>query len=123
MQTSPPETNTSWLYDRVDSPSYETPDINWHGDFEPQSVPQLIPNTIPAEPDSKELLLVNELVLSLEHGQQSRAYPITTITPGRVINDTMGELDILVTFGSPSELGMMFHRNLDGRSLIFKPIT
>ena len=82
MQTSPPETNTSWFYDRVDSPSYETPDINWHGDFEPQSVPQLIPNTIPAEPDSKELLLVNELVLSLEHGQQSRAYPITTITPG-----------------------------------------
>ena len=123
MQTSPPETNTSWLYDRVDSPSYETPDINWHGDFEPQSVPQLIPNTIPAEPDSKELLLVNELVLSLEHGQQSRAYPITTITQERVINDTIGELDILVTFGSPSELGMMFHRNLDGRSLIFKPIT
>ena len=40
-----------------------------------------------------------------------------------MINDTIGELDILVTFGPPSELDMMFGRNLDGRSLTFKPIT
>ena len=32
-------------------------------------------------------------------------------------------IDILVTFGPPSELDMMFGRNLDGRSLTFKPIT
>ena len=40
-----------------------------------------------------------------------------------MINDTIGELDTLVTFGPPSELGMLFDRNLYGRSLTFKPIT
>jgi hypothetical protein len=68
-------------------------------------------------------LPANELVLGFESNNQSRAYPFSTISHQKIINDTVGELDILVAFGPPSELAVMFNRNLDGKSLTFKAIA
>ena len=82
FQTSTPETNTSWLDDHVDSPYPKTADIDWHGEFEPQSVPELTPDTIPAELGSKDLLQANELVLGLEHGQQPEPTQLPRLPSG-----------------------------------------
>jgi hypothetical protein len=73
--------------------------------------------------DAGDLLPANELVLGIESNNQSRAYPFSTISHRKIINDTVGGLDILVTFGPPSELAMMFNRNLDGQSLTFRTVA
>ena len=61
-------------------------------------------------------------MLALEHEGHCKAYPIKIISEHRVINDSFAGLDLLVTFGPPSELGMMFKRELDGRLLTFESV-
>ncbi|MDA1219722.1 MAG: DUF3179 domain-containing (seleno)protein [Chloroflexi bacterium] len=115
-----PEPTTSWVEDSLDRAPLASADVYAHERTEPQSLAEQAPAIPLAAQDFSALLPANELVLGLESNQQRRAYPISAIALKKVINDTVGELDILVTFGPPSELGMMFNRNLAGRSLTFK---
>jgi hypothetical protein len=69
---------------------------------------------------SQEELPDNELVLGLEIGTRSKAYPLQVVTEAKVINDSLNHQDVLVTFGPPSELGMIFSRRVEGRSLTFQ---
>ena len=64
----------------------------------------------------------NELVLGLEIGDRSKAYPLKIVTEARVINDSFNQQDVVITFGPPSELGMIFNRNVEGRSLTFHAV-
>ena len=69
------------------------------------------------------LLPSNELVLGLEIDDQSKAYPMKTLSQLGVINDTLAGVNLLMTVAPPSELGMMFNRNLDGRTLFFESVS
>lgn len=62
----------------------------------------------------------NELVLGLEAGGAARAYPLESlIEAGRVINDAVGGVDVVV-FGGPSEYtAAAFQRRLGDRVLRF----
>ena len=68
------------------------------------------------------LLPPNELVLGLEIDGQSKAYPMKTLSQLGVINDSLAGVNLLMTIAPPSELGMMFNRNLDGRTLFFESV-
>jgi len=68
------------------------------------------------------LLPPNELVLGLEIDDQSKAYPMKTLSQLGVINDSLAGVNLLMTIAPPSELGMMFNRNLDGRTLFFESV-
>jgi hypothetical protein len=70
----------------------------------------------------REELPDNELVLGLEISNRSRAYPLRVVTEAKVINDSFYKDEVVVTFGPPSELGMIFHRNVEGRSLTFQAL-
>lgn len=101
--------------------SGETGRTGGPGPTEPRSTETAempLANSNPGSP-----LPANELVLGFESNNQSRAYPFSTISHQKIINDTVGESDILIAFGPPSELAVMFNRNLDGRSLTFKAIA
>lgn len=111
-----------WIQESVEPAPSKPVSSKGYEPNEPEAVEADSPNALMADADISGLLPDNELVLGLESNHQSRAYPISTIAEMRVINDSMAGLDILVTFGPPSELGMIFKRNLNGRSLTFEPM-
>jgi hypothetical protein len=117
------ESGTAWIKDSVDLTSAESAVFDGPEPTEPTDLAKQPPESLPSKPDPGSLLPANELVLGLESNQLCRAYPFSTISQQRIINDEMGELEILVTFGPPSELGMLFNRNLDGRSLMFETVA
>ena len=121
------EINTSRMKDPIDPAPAETADIDRPGPTGPRDKAKTKARQTPGmpstNPDISGLLPANELVLGIESNNKSRAYPFGALSQERIINDTVGELDILLTFGPPSELGMMFNRQLDGRSLTFKSVA
>jgi hypothetical protein len=103
-------------------PSESLPKFGYNSDAE-------VPQADDVENDSgdsmelcadQEQLPDNELVLGLEIGARSKAYPLQVVTEAKVINDSLNHQDVLVTFGPPSELGMIFNRRVEGRSLTFQ---
>ena len=116
------ERRASWIEDSVDPAPPWPGDINQDAQTESPDMAEQIPETPPADLAISDLLLANELILGLVSNQRSRAYPIKTIAQEKLINDSLGELEILVAFGPPSELGIIFNRVLDGQSLIFEPM-
>jgi hypothetical protein len=79
-------------------------------------------STISEESSSKRQPSKNELVVGLELDGCAKAYPVQIAAARKVINDTVAGEDVVVTFGPPSEAGMIFKRCVDGRSLTFVPL-
>ena len=64
-----------------------------------------------------------ELVVGLDLNGQAIAYPFQSIVDQPVINDFFAGTELLVTFDPTSETGAVFNRNVDGRTLSFRPIS
>ncbi|MCR4403696.1 MAG: DUF3179 domain-containing protein [Candidatus Acetothermia bacterium] len=61
-----------------------------------------------------------DLVLSVRLGQQARAYPLRILAWHQVVNDSLGERPILVSYCPISGAGVAYERPLaDGRPLTF----
>jgi hypothetical protein len=60
-----------------------------------------------------------ELVIGVEQGGQFRAYPIALLNWHELVNDTLGERDILVSYCPLCGTGMVFDRKVDGKTRTF----
>ncbi|MCH7712931.1 MAG: DUF3179 domain-containing protein [Chloroflexi bacterium] len=66
-------------------------------------------------------LPTKELVIGLDLEGKTIAYPFRDIAERPVINDFFAGRDVLVTFEPESETGVVFDRQIDGRTLHFRP--
>lgn len=60
------------------------------------------------------------LVLGLIDAGLARAYPLEVLRSKPVVNDSIGESDLLVYFDGPSGTALAYDRNVDGQTLTFK---
>jgi len=58
-------------------------------------------------------------VLSLTVGEETRAYPLQVMTWHEIVNDTVGETPVAVTYCPLCNSGVAFERDVDGRLLDF----
>ncbi len=63
-----------------------------------------------------------EYVLGLVLSGKAKAYPFSVLSRQPVINDTFQAVPLLVVFDAESTTGVIFRRNLDGKTLSFKQI-
>ena len=61
----------------------------------------------------------DEMVLAIEHGGESRAYPIAILDWHELVNDTLGGDPILVTYCPLCGTGIVFDRRIDGEARTF----
>jgi hypothetical protein len=67
-------------------------------------------------------LSTKEYVIGVADGEDAVAYPFSALMEQPVINDQVGELQILVVFDPSYETGVVFNRNVEGRSLTFSQV-
>jgi len=60
-------------------------------------------------------------VYALEHNGERKAYSQDTLAQAPVVNDTVGGTPILVAYDRARDIGDIFARTLDGRTLTFEP--
>jgi hypothetical protein len=60
-----------------------------------------------------------EPVIAVVHADQARAYPLQILMWHEIVNDTLGDLPIAVTFCPLCNASLVFDRRLDGRLLDF----
>ncbi len=75
------------------------------------------------ESNKDNRLPTKELVVGLNLEGNSIAYPFRDIAKQPVINDFFAGQDVLVTFELESETGVVFNRQVDGRTLNFRPVS
>ena len=61
-----------------------------------------------------------DIVLGVSIGVNARAYSLADLSHNRVINDTLGETDIVAVFDERSGLATVFDRVVEGRTLTLK---
>jgi hypothetical protein len=73
--------------------------------------------------EDDDRLGLKEFVLGLQLDQFSRAYPYRTLNDEPVVNDRLGETDLVVVFDREAGSGLIFDRLVDGRALTFEAAT
>jgi hypothetical protein len=97
----------------------------WAGSFAPiRFLERQAPLTnAPVKPasDMVSALQKDELVLGVSLNGEARAYPLNTITrpPREIINDTLGDTPIAVTWCSRCHHGVVFARTVKDKTLTF----
>lgn len=76
--------------------------------------PKLVPVT-----DADGWLQAQEPVVLVQVGDEARAYPLQILTWHEIVNDTVGDLPLTVTFCPLCNTAIAFERTLDGRVLDF----
>jgi hypothetical protein len=71
---------------------------------------------------SDKRIYPKEYVLGLVLNNKAKAYPFSVLSRQPVINDTFQTSPLLVVFDTESTTGVIFNRNLDGKTLSFKQI-
>ena len=74
------------------------------------------------ETRTDDRLYTKEYVVGLVHNNVTRAYPFSVLNDSPVVNDTVGDDPVLVTFDASSGAGVVFNRIVDGQTLTFEPI-
>jgi hypothetical protein len=69
-------------------------------------------NTVKVDADDK--------VLAVRIGTEAHAYPIRTMGYHHIVNDTIGGTPIAATYCTLCHTGLVWNRNLDGRTLHFR---
>lgn len=64
-------------------------------------------------------LYIKEFVVGVEHDGEAVAYPYSVLNDQPVVNDTIGETDILVVFNDKTGTGVVFDRSIEGETLTF----
>ena len=59
-------------------------------------------------------------VLAIRIGTEAHAYPIRTMGYHHIVNDTLGDTPIAVTYCTLCHTGLVWNRSLDGRTLYFR---
>jgi len=84
------------------------------------------PDGIPPIDDPKfqtaaevDWLAATDPVLSLTVGEETRAYPVQVMTWHEIVNDTVDETPVAVTYCPLCNSGVAFERDVDGRQLDF----
>ena len=65
-------------------------------------------------------LYTKEYVVGLVHNDVIRAYPFSVLNDTPVVNDTVADEPVLVTFDATSGAGVVFNRIVDGQTLTFE---
>lgn len=65
-------------------------------------------------------LPAKEHVIGLANGEHVMAYPFSIFESEPVVNDTLGNTDLLIAFDSESGTASIFDREVDGQTLRFK---
>jgi len=60
-------------------------------------------------------------VLGVRIAGIAQAYPFEVLADKRIVNDTVGNMDVVVWFEPSSQTGTAFQREVNGRSLTFSP--
>ena len=71
---------------------------------------------------SDKRIYPKEYVLGLVLGGKAKAYPFSVLSRQPVINDTFQTSPLLVVFDTESTTGVIFNRNVDGKTLSFKQV-
>ncbi len=69
--------------------------------------------------EAAEWLADNEPVIFLERGGDARAYPLQILTWHEIVNDTVGDVPVVVTFCPLCNSALVFDRRLDGEAVEF----
>ncbi|MCP4416286.1 MAG: DUF3179 domain-containing protein [Chloroflexi bacterium] len=69
--------------------------------------------------EASEWLADNEPVIAVEFNGDARAYPIQVLTWHEIVNDTVGDVPIIVTFCPLCNSAIVFERVLDGEPVEF----
>ena len=64
-------------------------------------------------------LYTKEFVIGVAVESEAVAYPFSVLNQETVVNDTIGEQNVLVVFSPASGAGIVFDRNVDGASYTF----
>jgi hypothetical protein len=60
------------------------------------------------------------LVVGVDAGEETKAYPFEVLMDQPVINDSVGEQDVLVYFDPGTDTALVYDRSVDGRTLTFR---
>lgn len=71
------------------------------------------------EQDRAKLIVNSDRVVSVTIDGQSRAYPLSFLTPHEIVNDTLAGKPIAITYSPLCDSVVVFDRNVDGRTLEF----
>lgn len=71
------------------------------------------------EAHEDDRLYDKEFVIGLIVGEDVTAYPYSVLNDEPVVHDTVGDTDVVVSFSADSGAGVVFDRQLDGRTLDF----
>lgn len=74
------------------------------------------------ETRTDDRLYTKEYVVGLIHNEIIRAYPFSVLNENPVVNDTVGNDPVVVTFDAGSGGGIVFSRIIDGQTLTFQAI-
>ena len=75
------------------------------------------------ETRTDDRLYTKEFVVGLVHNEVIRAYPFSVLNNTPVVNDTVADEPVVVTFDANSGAGVVFNRVVDGQTLTFEPST
>lgn len=84
----------------------------------PDQIPS-IDNPIFAPASAEVNIPGNEPVVAFSHNGVSRAYPLRLLMWHEIVNDTIGGLDVAVTFCPLCNTSLVFERTLDGKAVTF----
>ena len=84
----------------------------------PDQIPSIdAPTFLPVAEENK--IPRNEPVIAFSHNGVSRAYPLRILMWHEIVNDTIGGLDVAVTFCPLCNTSIVFERTLDGEAVTF----
>ena len=69
--------------------------------------------------EAEEWIFGNEPVIAVEINGEARAYPLQILTWHEIVNDTLGDVPIIITFCPLCNSAIVFERTLDGESVEF----
>jgi hypothetical protein len=67
-----------------------------------------------------ERLYVKEFVVGVEQNGESAAYPFSVLNDKPIVNDSVGEMPVLVVFNAETGTGVVFSRDVNGQWLTFQ---
>lgn len=62
-----------------------------------------------------------ELLVGIESDGHAKAYPFEILKEHPLVNDTVGDIDVLVFFEQYSDTALVYDRTVDGQTLSFTP--
>ena len=111
---------------------FDRPAGEWKTDFTKTTIDMseiidvIAPDQIPSIDDPKFLpvneetdIPGNEPVVAFSHNGVSRAYPLRLLMWHEIVNDTIGGLDVAVTYCPLCNTSLVFERTLDGEAVTF----